>query len=305
MNFTTKDHKNIYVYSYEVDKPKAIIQIAHGMAEHAKRYEYFAKALNKAGYTVYANDHRGHGKSVKTKEELGIMADEDGFNKTLDDMRTLTNLIKEKHPNLPIVLFGHSMGSFLAQKYLMYYPEDISCAILSGSNGENPVILSYLAKKIAASEVKKLGRNEKSKKMNALLFGKFNKKFKPNRTDFDWLSTNETEVDKYVNDDYCGFLFSAGGYHDMISEIIHINNSDKINNIPKNLPILLVSGDKDPVSNFGKGVIKLRDKYLNSGIKNVEMKLYKGLRHEVLNENGRDLIIDDIINFINKNIDEE
>ncbi len=305
MNFTTNDGKNIHVYSYEVENPKAIVQIAHGMAEHAKRYEYFAKELNKAGYTVYANDHRGHGKSVSNPEQLGIMADKDGFNKTLDDMKTLSDLIKDKHKGLPLILFGHSMGSFLSQKYVMLYGHNLKALVLSGSNANNPKLLSLIAKSISRREVKKRGRNEKSEMMNNLLFGKFNNKFKPNRTAFDWLSTDDAEVDKYINDTYCGFLFSAGAYYDMISEIINIDKSTKTRDIPKDLPILIVAGKNDPVSNFGKGVVKLRDKYINSGLHNVEMKLYDNFRHEVLNETGKDLVIKDIIHFLNKVIDED
>ncbi len=307
MNFKTRDDRDIYVYSFEnvEGEAKGVVQIAHGMSEHIARYEYVAKKLNQAGYLVYGNDHRGHGKSVTSKEELGILADENGFEKMAEDMFTLTKKIKEKHPNLPLFLLGHSMGSFLSQRYIMLYGNEINGVILSGSNGKNPALLMWVAKKVSSSEVKKLGRNVRSEKMNNMMFGSFNKSFKPNRTEFDWLSTVDSEVDKYIADDYCGFLFSAGAYKDLVDGISLISKSEEINKVPKNLPIFIISGTKDPVGNFGKGLQKLKNTYKSHGLKNVEMKLYDGDRHEILNEKDRDLVIKDIIEFIEKNLEME
>ncbi len=301
MNFITSDNKHIYVYCYEeVDNPRGVVQISHGMAEHAKRYENFARKLNEAGYIVYANDHRGHGKSVSSNDELGIVADSDGFNKTVDDMHVLTLKIKEKYPELPIVLFGHSMGSFLVQKYIMLYGKDVDLVILSGSNGSNPKVLSYIATKMARGEVKKLGRETKSEKMDKLFFSSYNKRIKANRTKFDWLSRDDVEVDKYIADPFCGFLFSAGAYLDLVLGIISIDSETGIEKVPKNLPIYIVSGDMDPVCNYGKGVRKLTSRYKKHGITNVELKLYQGARHEVLNEKNKDEVIDGIVTFIEK-----
>ncbi len=301
MNFITKDNKEIYVYRYEdvQGEIKGAVQLAHGMSEHIARYESFAKELNKAGFVVYGNDHRGHGKSVKSKDELGIIADENGFEKMVEDMYTLSCKIKEKHPNLPLFLFSHSMGSFLSQRYIMIHGEEINGVILSGSNGKNPFLLTLIGNKIADSEIKKLGRNKVSKKMDKLMFGKFNKKFSPNRTDFDWLSSIESEVDKYINDEYCGFLFSAGAYKDLLDGVEIIEQDKEIDKVPKDLPMFIISGDKDPVGNLGKGVIKLSETYKSHGMKSVKVKLYKNGRHELLNDIHREEVISDVIDFIN------
>ncbi len=281
---------------------KGVVQIAHGMSEHCGRYADFARFLNSHGYIVYANDHRGHGKSVKSKYELGIIADEAGFSKMVDDMYMLTLYIKKTHPDLPLFLFGHSMGSFLSQRYIMLHGDELSGVILSGSNGKNPKILSYIANKIARSEERKLGRNVPSVKMDKLLFGQFNSKFKPNRTPFDWLSRDEAEVDKYINDPLCGFIFSAGAYRDLLDGLSLIEDRKNVANVPKNLPIFIISGTKDPVGNFKKGLIKLKNTYDSMGINSVKMKLYEGARHELLNETNREEVYKDVVEFIDSNL---
>ncbi len=304
MILKTKDNKNIFVKVYENPeiKAKGIVQIAHGMSEHISRYEDFAQELVDANYIVYGNDHRGHGKSVNNVSELGIIADENGFDKMLEDMYFLTCKIKEEHPNLPIFLFAHSMGSFLAQRYVMIYPNSIDALILSGSNCPIPKPILYIAEKILNREIKKNGRNFKNQKISNLVFGSFNKKFKEAKTDFDWLTRDENEVNKYINDERCAFSFSTGAFKDLLDGLKSISKDSEFEKISKNLPILIVSGSSDPVGKCGKGLIKLKNIYNKHGIKNVDLKLYENARHEILNELNKKEVIQDIINFLDNNI---
>ncbi|GAA0739545.1 lysophospholipase [Clostridium oceanicum] len=293
--FQGQENKNIYVYKWDTDKDvKGIVQIAHGMAETAARYERFAKYLNKNGYIVYANDHRGHGKSVNNIKELGYLGENNGFASMVEDMNTLNNIIKEKeHNKLPIYLFGHSMGSFLSQKYIEVYGEDLKGVILSGTNGKQGSIIN-LGILVAKLEMKIKGRKHKSKMLDNLSFGGYNKTFKPNRTNFDWLSRDEKEVDKYVDNKYCGTVFTSSYFYDFLKGLKSIWREENINKINKTLPIFILAGDKDPVGDSGKGIINLYNLYKNIGIEDVEYKLYKGGRHEMLNEINRDEVFEDI-----------
>ena len=186
--FMDSEGKNIYVYKWEPKEKniKGVIQIAHGMTETALRYSYFAEKLNEAGFVVYANDHRGHGNTACTKEELGYIADEDGFHWMVEDLKELTDIIKMQYPNVPLILFGHSMGSFLSQRYIQLYGDKIDGLILSGTNGI-PKKITKIGRLIAGCEIKLYGRKHISKVMDKLSFGDFNSNFKPNRTQYDWL----------------------------------------------------------------------------------------------------------------------
>lgn len=298
--FKSEDGTDVFVYNWLPDdgvKTKGIVQISHGMAETAKRYERFAELLTENGYIVYANDHRGHGKTAKTIEDLGYLADEDGFNWLVKDLHKLTNIIKKENDSMPLFLFGHSMGSFAGQKYIMLNGNELDGLILSGSNGKQGIILN-VGTIVAKREVKKNGRKAKSTKLDKLSFGGFNKEFKPNRTDFDWLSRDNDEVDKYMDDPFCGTVFTAGYFYDFLTGLKEIEDEDNLKMIPKDLPIYIFSGDKDPVGKFGKGVINLVNRYKKYGVKDISYKLYKDGRHEMLNEINRDEVMDDIINWL-------
>ena len=298
--FTTPDNKKIFVYEWLPDgKPKACIQISHGMAEHAKRYNEFALELNKAGFAVYANDHRGHGRTAEKLENLGFFAEKDGWFKVVQDMKQLTDIINKENPTIPIFLFGHSMGSLLIRTYVMKNnSENIAGIILSGTSGEAGFIVNagkFLAKTIGTFK----GKTAPSKLLDNMSFGKFNKPFKPNRTKFDWLSRDNENVDKYVNDPFCGTVFTNRFFYDMLTGVSFINKSENINKINSSLPIYLLSGTKDPVGDFGKGVEKVFNIYKNIGIENIKMKLYQNGRHENINETNRKEIYKDVIEWIN------
>lgn len=297
--FTFKEEGGLDIFVYKWvpdDDVRAVVQIAHGMAETAARYERFAEVLTGAGFLVYANDHRGHGKTAKDVESVGDPG-VDGFNGMLRNMRQLDGIIKEENPGLPFFIFGHSMGSFLLQRYMCLYGDRLNGAILSGSNGRVGCLL-YIGSWIAKREIKKLGRGHRSAKLDKLSFGGYNKPFKPNRTKFDWLSRDEAEVDKYVEDPFCGGIFTSGFFYDFFEMLKLTQDKREIRKVPKGLPIYILSGDADPVGNFGKGVRRLVKTYREIGITDLEYRLYEGGRHEMLNETNRDEVMQDILAWL-------
>ena len=302
-NFTFKDKGNleIFVYKWLPDEKvqvKGIVQIAHGMAETAGRYEGLASILTENGFMVYANDHRGHGKTARETSKLGDLG-EDGFNKMVENMKELNEIIKKENSNLPIFLLGHSMGSFLTQRYICLYGSGLKGAILSGSCGKHGVMID-VGRLIAKGEIKKIGRGGKSNKLDKLSFGSYNNSFKPNRTAFDWLSRDNNEVDKYIVDPFCGTVFTAGFFYDFLGGLKCIADKREIKKVPRDLPIYIFSGDKDPVGKSGKGVLKLVRTYKEHGIEDLSYKLYKDGRHEMLNEINKEEVMADVIKWLNK-----
>jgi alpha-beta hydrolase superfamily lysophospholipase len=299
--FTFKDPEGqaIFVYKWAPasGKAHAVVQIAHGMAEHSARYERFAKALTSAGYIVYANDHRGHGKTAGTLDKAGIYAKEDGFRVVIENMHQLTEIIKKENHKLPVFLFGHSMGSLLAQGYMPLYGKEIAGCILSGTAG--PAIpLTTVGREIARIISLFKGRDTKSNLLNTLSFGAFNNAFKPNRTDFDWLSRDNEEVDKYINDPWCGFVCTAGFFFDLAKGLLWAQSANTMKLIPADLPIYLYAGAKDPVGGETKTIRNLISIYQKNGIKDVTWKFYENARHETLNETNRDEVTKDVIAWL-------
>ena len=298
--FKNKDNMKMYVYKWSPDKMvKGIIQIAHGMAETAKRYEYFAKAMTEQGYVVYANDHRGHGNSAASIEDLGYISDEDGFSDMVTDMKTLTDIAKKENPGVAIILLGHSMGSFLAQRYIQLYGKDINGVILSGTNGKPKAMVNVgigLAKVIMSLK----GRRASGKVLDSLSFKSYNKKINPLLTKFDWLSRDQEQVALYMADPYCGTLFPVSFFYDLLNGMKLIHKKEELKRVPKDLPIYIFAGDADPVGDYGKGVTGLYGTYQSMGIREVTCKLYPGGRHEMLNETNKDEVIEDIIRWINQ-----
>lgn len=300
--FNTSDGVQVFVYKWLPDDSsgvKGVVQLAHGMAEHAARYGRFADALTKAGYAVYANDHRGHGKTAGTQDHVGYFADENGWERVVNDMHTLTGIIKKENPGKPFFLFGHSMGSFLSRHYSMLYSKELTGLILSGTGGD-PGPLGKIGLIIAKTEAGIRGRKAKSNIMNKLSFGAFNGAFKPNRTDYDWLSRDNAEVDKYINDPWCGAVFTAGFFCDMLGGLAFINKKENIEKISKHLPILIFSGSKDPVGANTKGVTQVYNSLKDMGIGDVTLKFYTDGRHEMLNEINREEVFSDVIAWLDK-----
>jgi alpha-beta hydrolase superfamily lysophospholipase len=273
--------------------PKGAVQIAHGLSEHGGCYARLAEALNAAGWAVYANDHRGHGRTAKSPAELGFFAERDGWRLCLDDLWRLNRQIADAHPGLPIVLIGHSMGSFMAQHFISEHGAALAGAVLSASNGKPPPILR-LGKLIARLERLRLGARGTSKLLDALGFGAFNKQFAPARTPFDWLSRDPVEVDRYIADPLCGHSASPQLWLDLMGGLQEIALPERQARIPKELPIYIIAGDRDPVSANTKGLEQLLAAYRAAGLTRVSHRFYPGARHELFNETNRDEVVRDL-----------
>ncbi|MCK5097818.1 MAG: alpha/beta hydrolase [Desulfobacteraceae bacterium] len=298
--FKGSDGKEIFSHKWLPEngtKLQAIVQIAHGMAEHSARYQRFAEMLTENNFGVYAHDHRGHGQTAGTIENLGYFADNNGWDLVVSDMNQLTKTIKNNHRHVPVFLFGHSMGSFLSRDYIFTYPGNINGVILSATACD-PGLLGYVGIIISKIEGMLRGRKAQSPLMNSLSFGSFNKPFKPNRTDFDWLSRDNAEVDKYIDDPFCGTVFKAGFFNDLVKGIKKINKPSNINSTPKDLPVFFIAGSNDPVGDFSKGVKKVYQDYEKAGMNNLSIKFYEDGRHEMLNETNRKEVFKDIINWL-------
>lgn len=294
---------NIFVYKWlpdDISNVKAVVQIVHGLAEHAARYETFAKFLTDSGYIVYADDHRGHGKTAGSIENLGY-AGEDGFNWMVKDLDEINEKIKEENPGLPVFMFGHSMGSLMTQMYISLHGEKLKGAVLSGTSGRQGIMLN-LGIFLARREMKKLGPRVQSKMLNRLTFGHYNDCFKPVKTEFDWLSRDADEVKKYIEDPFCGAPSTSGFYYDMFRAIKEMHKTENMKRIPKDLPIYIMNGDMDPVGGNCKTVLRLIEDYKKLGIKDVAHKFYKGGRHEMLNEINREEVMKDILNWLNAHL---
>ncbi|MCL6477112.1 MAG: alpha/beta hydrolase [Peptococcaceae bacterium] len=296
-----KDGKDVFVYCWDdVDAARAVVQIFHGMAEHAGRYERLARFLNTKGIIVYANDHRGHGRTAGSPDEVGCIG-KDGFNNIIEDEFIITGRVKENHPDLPVVVIGHSFGSFIAQDFITRYGGDIAGVIFSGSAmipeaDVKPGII------IASIQKAFLGERKKSNFFHKLSFSNYNKKFADEHKEFAWLSRDQEEVKKYVDDPYCGAVFSIGFYYYFFKGLAKLHKPDKVSKIPKELPVFIISGSEDPVGGYGANVEKLYKMYKDLGMKDLEIKLYPGARHEVFNEINRDEVFNDVANWISTRI---
>ncbi len=274
---------------------RGVVEIAHGMGEHALRYEEVASALCVAGYAVYAPDLRGHGRTAAS-DLLGDMG-EDGWNRCVQDLRELNDLVAAEHPDVPRILLGHSMGSLLAQQYLCEHGESISGAVLSGSTAGGGFMLR-LSGLAARLERWRLGQRADSALLGRLLFGNSNRDFRPARTDFDWLSRDQKEVDKYVADPLCGFVLRVQSLIDMFHALRLMRRVGNIARIPKKLPIYIFSGEKDPVHRKLKGLEKLLGRYQKAGLKRVSHRFYPGGRHEMFNETSRAEVVKDLLSWL-------
>ena len=280
---------------------KAIVQIAHGIAEHIERYAEFMEFLARNGYIVVANDHLGHGKSINGPEDLGFFAATDGWNYVLRDMEKLHDRTVKAHPGLPYVMFGHSMGSFLTRTYLIKYPGKYDAAILSGTGHQaKAMVLSGYA--LASAAVKLYGPRKGGEKLNAIAFGAYNKGFETPRTDFDWLSRVDAEVDKYIADPLCGFVATVSLFRDMMGGIKFITDQKNINTMSRTQPVYFMSGDCDPVGDNGKGVERAYKAFCDAGLHDVMIRLYPGGRHEMLNEVNKYDVYNDILAWLQEKV---
>lgn len=283
---------------------RATFQICHGLAEHAARYDEFARFLTGHGFVVYAHDHRGHGKTAKSEAELGFIAEEHGWRILVNDVKRMHDYIAQKHPGSHHILMGHSMGSFMAQTYLIDHSDTIDACILSATT-DDPGALGRVGLVVAQIEAKRLGKRGKSPLLQKMSFEGFNKPYEPARTEFEWLSRDPVEVDKYVADPLCGFAASAQLWVDILTGLFY--NAKPINRakVRKDIPIFLISGGSDPANRLSEGPKALSTAYVLGGVRDISLRIYAGGRHEILNETNRQEVYDDILSWIDRRLPRE
>jgi len=306
--FESHDGTKLFMYRWTCGgQPKGVLHIVHGMAEHALRYKRLAEKLTASGIEVWASDQRGHGKTADLKINgpgrgglLGHCGDGYSFNLVTKDVRAINGEIK-KTVNAPVFLLGHSWGSFIVQNYAEEYYNDllINGCILSGTKGPGDFMVK-LGLPLLTTVAALRGQRKGSRLAKVMADGQYNSPFKPNRTQFDWISRDEQEVDKYVTDSLCGFLCSSGFYRDLTRILNDIHRPETIAKININLPVYVFSGNDDPVGMMGASTTALVNAYRNLGVKDLEFVLYPGARHETLNETNREEVMDNLLSWINK-----
>ncbi len=262
--------------------PRAIVQITHGMGEHALRYAGLAGALNSRGMVVVAQDQRGHGATAGSEEELGQLGAQ-GWAELINDIDRLRSKARAEYPGIPLVLLGHSMGSFAVQQYLLDHSRDVSAAVLTGT-----ALLDLLEPALNLDE--------------PIDLAVFNAAFQPARTDYDWLSRDEAQVDKYVSDPRCGFGIDAAAARAMFTAARELADPDRVAAMRSDLPIYIASGELDPVGGQLALVHALVDRYTAAGLTDVTLKTYPQARHEIFNETNRDEVVDDLVTWLDRKL---
>jgi alpha-beta hydrolase superfamily lysophospholipase len=294
------DGVEIHVHRWLPEKRvRGIVQIAHGMAEHGARYGRLAEKLTAAGWAVTAGDHRGHGRTARDDASLGHFADEDGFSRAVADLRMIAQNARRASPGVPLVLLGHSMGSYLAASLVLAHPQEVDALVFSGTSAGGGALVR-LGKQIAKLERLRQGRRGKSALLEQMSFGQFNRGFE-GRTRFDWLSRDPKEVDAYVADARCGFRVTNQLWVDLLDFLEDLGGADW-SRLPHEMPILVFAGAEDPVGEHGKGVRKLVARMRAGGLARVTERLYPGARHETLNETNRDEVTSDLLGWLDESV---
>lgn len=278
--------------------PCCILQIVHGMAEYVERYEEFAAFLASHNIMVVGEDHLGHGKSMGSNPP-GYFCEKDPDKVVVENVRILKDMIREEHPGVPYVVFGHSMGSFITRNFVHKYGAEIDGAVISATGLQPKAVLAVMKVTVAALTAVQ-GSRHVSKFMDKMAFGTYLKRIKNPKTSSDWLSVNEENVKKYLADDLCGFTFTLNGFKTLQGVCSGLYDMDKIASIPKELPLLFIYGDDDPVGEYGAAVEKSYQIYVDAGMKKVSKILYPGKRHELLNEDNRADVMRDVYEWIEK-----
>ena len=265
------------------------------------RYEEFAQYLTDKGFIVTGNDHLGHGKSIADGAKSMYFGPKGSWNWVVQDIGTLKNITKERYPDLPYCMLGFSLGSFVVRTYLIDNPGDLDAAILMGT-GQMPPVAIKIAKMVANMEAKKAGEDNSTPTIHNLTFGTYNKIFAPNRTEYDWLCANEEALDEYIADPQKGGDFSAGLFRELLDGMLYSSHEKNVWNMDKNLPILLISGEMDPVGDCGKGVQATEKVMRKAGVKDISVKMYPGLRHDILHEAIKNQVYADVYTWVTKKL---
>ncbi|MEF2765537.1 MAG: alpha/beta hydrolase [Mediterraneibacter sp.] len=277
---------------------KAVLQLCHGMVEYIRRYDEFAEFMCSRGYYVVGNDHLGHGKSVQSKSEYGFFNEKYGNACVIGDMHTLRQRTMKKYPDVPYFILGHSMGSLLVRQYIQLYGNGLSGAVLLGVVSDQKKAVLLCGKRLCRLMAAFRGWHFRSRFIDGMVLGSYNKKFKPARTRVDWMTSDREHLDAYVADPLCSFVFTVNAYYSMFTGMLNMEKKESIYMIPKTLPILFASGTDDPVGNFGKGVRKIYEQYKAAGLQDVTLRLYAGDRHELLNETDRQQVYQDLFDWL-------
>lgn len=295
---STDGRTNIHAIEWIPDgEVKAVLQMCHGMVEYIDRYHDFATYLADRGIYVVGHDHLGHGQSVCSAGEYGYFPQPDGNKLVIGDIHKLRMMTKEKYANVPYFMLGHSMGSFLLRQYLTIHSKGLAGAIIMGT-GHQPLMILKAGQLVCKITAAIKGWKYRSEFVNNLSFGSFNKKFEPAETPKDWVTSYKPIRDMYVKDPLTSFTFTVGGYYQMFEGMKVLDTKGSVDRIRKDIPVFFVAGEDDPVGDFGKGVQRIYEKYKSAGIKDTSIRLYKGDRHEILNEVDREQVYEDLYCWI-------
>lgn len=306
MNYILKEHKypsadgknTIYseIYLPKHKAPRGIIQLAHGMIDYTGRYTELADFLCENGYILAGNHHLGHGRSVSTSEDFGFFAERNGYKFVIEDVHTMNSYLHSSYPELPVILLGHSMGSFISRIYAEEYPTSISGLIIHGTGGPNPLV--GVGKLLAKSIGTFMGLRHRSELINNMAFGSYNRRYPKEEGHNAWLTRDLSKVADRDTNEFTSFKFTASAYVDLFTFLDKSNKKAWFRNYPKNMPTLVMSGDMDPVGNYGKGTRYVYNQLMINGANNVTLRLYEGARHELFNETNSDEVFADILAWI-------
>jgi len=302
--FDSSNNKNkIHVMKWTPENtcPIGILQISHGIGEHIGHYKEFASFMSENGFIVVGNDHLGHGMSFSDPSDRGVFDDKNGWKKVCCDMHRIYEKEHAENPGLPYFLLGHSLGSFLARSFLIYYPSILSGCILSGTGYFSRFSCLFGKAFIAILSIFS-GKHGKSKFLNDLCFGTYNIEFKPTKTKFDWVSRDEAVTKEVSDSDKGKFIPALSLLRDMFGGILFMESKRNLSRMEKNTPVLFFSGEKDPVGKKGTGVRKSYKSFTDAGCTDIAIKIYPGGRHEMLHEINKDEVFSDVINWIKKHI---
>ncbi len=298
-NFQFKSDDGAEIHGYRwtpIDSPRGVVHIVHGLAEHAARYSATANFLAAAGYLVYAHDHRGHGLTAGSPDRCGNLAEIDGWNRAVRDIVLLLEDERRENPRLPLVLLAHSMGSFMAQQVMYQHSGLLDGCALSGSRGKADLRVHFI-RTLAMIEKRRIG-NKRSWFLQNFSLRAANREFRPVRTDFDWLSRDPAVVDRFIADPYCGWAGPPQLWLDLTYGIIQMGRQDNQRHIPKDLPVYIFGGTRDPVSDGCKGLRQLIEAYRRMGLTRIQFKFYPEARHETLNEINREEVLTDLLHWL-------
>lgn len=298
--FPSSDGKNTVmatVYSPEEGEVRGVVQLSHGMIDYVGRYEGLAEFLTSHGFVLAGNEHLGHGRTASCPDDLGYFGEKDGYLRVLDDLKEMNSRLHEEYPDKPVILFGHSMGSFLARLYVSRHPETVTAAVIHGTGGKNP---AAPAGKLLVSLLRAFfGSKHRSKFVTSVAFGSYNSHYDKAEGANAWLTRDGAMVSTRDTDPYTSFIFTLAGYSDLFTMLSECNSEEWYSSYPKSLPTLVMSGDDDPVGDYGKGVREVYEGLSAVGVKDLTLKIYPGARHELFNETNRLEVFEDLLSWLN------